>query len=65
MSALRLPSQWRTLSFPQKAAYLCTTKQARDYSEACSMLARLPRRPKPRQIATTDFQARMDALKLS
>jgi hypothetical protein len=52
MSSLRLPANWRTLSFPQKAAYLCTTRQARDYSEACSMLARLPRRPSARSIAT-------------
>lgn len=48
---LRLPSQWRTLSFLQKAAYLCSTRQVRDYREACSMLARLPRKPKPRDVA--------------
>ena len=48
---MRLPPQWRTLSFHQKAAYLCSTRQARDYSEACSMLARLPRRPRSRAVA--------------
>ena len=54
---MRLPPQWRTLSFAQKAAYLCTTRQARDYSEACSMLAKLPRKPRSQILAaaTKDY----------
>jgi hypothetical protein len=44
---LRLPSNWRTLGFTQKAAYLCSTRQARDYSEACSILGKCGGR-KPR-----------------
>lgn len=47
----RLPSFWSGMSFCAKAAWLVTARMARDYNEACSMLARLPRKPKPRQIA--------------
>lgn len=53
--SLRLPSNWHTLGFTQKAAYLCSTRQARDYSEACSILAKLPRRKKkPAAVYTPD-----------
>lgn len=47
---LRLPPQWRTLSWHARAAYLCATRQARDFSEACSMLAKLPRKPRARDL---------------
>ena len=41
---MNLPYFWSRLSFPAKAAYLCSSKQARDYSHACTILASLPRR---------------------
>lgn len=55
---LRRSSNWRTLSFPQKAGYLCSTRQARDYSDACSILAKLPRSPRRRPPAILDTKAR-------
>lgn len=44
MTAIRKPTFWHRMSWAQKAAYLCSSRQARDYSEACSILARQPRR---------------------
>jgi hypothetical protein len=50
MSAdIRKPPFWNRMSFTAKAGYLCASKQARDYSEACSMLAKQPRRPLPKR----------------
>jgi hypothetical protein len=46
---IRKPSFWSRLPFTEKAAYLCSSKQARDYSQACSMLARQPRRTPPKR----------------
>lgn len=40
----RLPRNWATLGWHQKAAMLCTLRIARDYSTACSLLASGPRR---------------------
>jgi hypothetical protein len=34
------------MSYTAKAAYLCSSAQARDYSHACSILASQPRRKK-------------------
>ena len=45
MNTLRLPSFWSRLDWTAKAAYLRSSRQARDYSEACSLLAKM-RRPK-------------------
>ena len=47
----RLPSFWSGMGFTARAAWLCESKIAKDFSEACSMLARLPRKPKPRDVA--------------
>lgn len=49
MKELRLPSSWRGMSFTNKAGYLCATHQAKDYSEACSILREMrgPRKPAP------------------
>lgn len=40
----RLPRNWATLGWHQKAAMLCTLGIARDYSTACSLLASGKRR---------------------
>lgn len=45
----RLPHFWRGMSFTAKAAWLCTARLARDYSEACAILASMRR---PRTVAT-------------
>lgn len=50
MKTIRKPYFWAGMSFAQKAAYLCSSAQARDYSEACSILARQPR---PRKAVPT------------
>lgn len=42
----RLPYFWRRMSWTQKAAWLCSAHIARDYPEACLMLAKLPRKRK-------------------
>ncbi len=42
----RLPYFWKDMSFVARAAWLCAAKMADNFSEAASMLARQPRRPK-------------------
>jgi len=49
MNSLRLPYFWSRLSFVQKAAYLCSSKQAKDYSDACSILASFRRKKRQQQ----------------
>lgn len=51
INSSRLPHFWRGMGFTARAAWLVTAGLASDYSEACSMMARLPRKPKPRQVA--------------
>jgi hypothetical protein len=46
MNEIRKPSFWPRLSFYARAAYLCSSRQARDFSEACAMMAKQPRRKK-------------------
>ncbi len=41
---LRLPSFWKGMSFTAKAAHLCTTKQAKDYSDACRILGSMKKK---------------------
>ena len=41
---LRLPYFWKGMSWTARAGWLCSSKQARDYSHACSILASMPRR---------------------
>lgn len=51
---MRLPSFWSGMSSVNKAAYLCQTHQAKDFNDACSMLAKMRRRksrPKPDPVA--------------
>lgn len=43
---LNLPASWDRMGWTNKAGYLCSTHQARDYPDACSILAGM-RRPKP------------------
>jgi hypothetical protein len=43
---MKKPSFWKGMSFTAKAGYLTATRQARNYSEACAMLAAQPRRKK-------------------
>ncbi len=44
--SLRLPFFWKRMGFTAKAAYLCSSHQAKDYSEACAKLRALkPRKP--------------------
>jgi hypothetical protein len=45
MNGLRLPHFWSGMGFTARAGYLCATYQARDFAEACSLLAKM-RRPK-------------------
>lgn len=44
---MNVPPSWNRMGFCAKAAYLVYTHQAKDYSDACSMLARArkPKRP--------------------
>lgn len=48
--SLRLPTFFRGMGYTAKAGYLASSGQARDYSHACSLLAKLPRKPKPRDL---------------
>ena len=41
---LILPGNWHTLGIDQKAQYLLTTRQAKSYSDACSILSRMRRK---------------------
>lgn len=60
----KLPSFWSGMSFVNKASYLCSTHQARDYNEAASMLAHLRRRSRSRP-SVAQYQAKLDQRKLS
>lgn len=52
---MNLPHFWHRLSFTAKAAYLCSAHLARDYSEACSMLAKMRSRKRtPIQSAVAE-----------
>lgn len=42
-----VPPSWNSMGFVEKAGYLCSTHQAKDYSAACAMLARRRKIPKP------------------
>lgn len=46
-----LPPSWRNMGFGAKAGWLVGRGLAKNYSEACSKLARLPRRKKIKAIA--------------
>ena len=41
MKALNLPPSWNRMGFTARAGYLCSTHQARDYSDACSKLGQM------------------------
>jgi hypothetical protein len=45
MSGLRLPNFWSGMSYCAKAGWLTASGQAKDFSHACSILAKM-RRPK-------------------
>lgn len=47
MKTIRKPPHWPGMTQYARRCYLVDTHQARDYSEACSMLASQPRRRKP------------------
>lgn len=55
---MNLPPTWNRMSFTAKAGYLAATCQARDYSHACSILAKM-RGPKRRVVAPTVRQIRL------
>jgi len=57
-----LPPSWFRMSFTAKAAYLCATKHARDYSHACSMLAQRKKRPaiETRRVSVETYQATLE-----
>lgn len=63
-AAVKVPSNWSRMGFTVKAAYLCSTRQARDYSEACSMLAKRGGRRKHQQPAIAEVVQRMEQQKL-
>lgn len=44
---MNLPHFWSRMGWTEKAAYLCRTHQAKDYSDACAKL-RAMRKPSPR-----------------
>lgn len=37
---MNVPSSWNRMLWREKAAYLCSSRQARDFSAACAMLAK-------------------------
>lgn len=47
---MNLPHFWRGMSWSAKAAWLCSSRNARDYRHACQILASLPRKPKSRDL---------------
>lgn len=57
MNNLNLPFFWKRLPWCEKAAYLTRTHQARDYSDACSILAKM--RPRKRPVVRTPVVARL------
>ena len=50
----KLPSFWSGMSYVAKAAFLCAQGQARDFNEACSLLAQAKLRP-VRPAETQEF----------
>lgn len=50
LNKVRLPYFWRQMSFTAKAAHLVVIGVARDFNAACSLLARMPRKPRPRDV---------------
>ena len=52
MKDIRKPPFWHRIGWSEKAAYLCSSRQAKDYSEACAMLKkRKPvKRPEPAPV---------------
>lgn len=55
---MNLPPSWSRMGWSERAGYLCASHQARDYSHACSILAKLPRRKKkPAAIYTPSMRA--------
>jgi hypothetical protein len=52
----RLPHFWRDMGFTAKAAWLCSARLARDYSEACTILAGMRKRA-PRATAAAPVAA--------
>lgn len=50
LNRVRLPYFWRQMSFTAKAAHLVVIGVARDFNAACSLLARMPRKPRATQI---------------
>lgn len=59
----RLPNFWSGMSFTAKAAWLCTSRIAENFNEACSMLAHARRRPRAKP-SVADYTARMERQKL-
>ena len=53
---MKTPTFWKGMSFTAKAGYLTATRQARDYSEACSMLAKMKR---PKRVIQQPVVARL------
>jgi hypothetical protein len=62
--SIRKPPFWDTLSFCGKAGYLCASMQCRTFSEACSVLASLPRRKRPARPAVPEYAERLEQQKL-
>lgn len=56
MTNLRLPSYWPGMSYTAKAGFLLATGQARDWSNACSILRnrRKTKRGTPMAAAVAD-----------
>ncbi len=50
--SLHLPPSWDQMSFCNKAGYLAASSQAKNFTDACSMLAKM-RRPHNKPKAST------------
>ncbi len=48
---MNLPPSHKGMGFTALAGYLVSTHQARDYPQACSMLAKLRRKPRKKPAA--------------
>lgn len=51
---VRTPAYWNGMPFTAKAAWLVSTRQAKTYEEACSMLGRRRKKPVVKQNVSTE-----------
>lgn len=61
---MNLPPTWNKMGFTDKAAYLCSSKQARNYPEACAMLSHRRRKSVRPGITVMQYQAILEKRKV-